>query len=280
MRLRTLALLMGVIFLFATTVASQTSSEDEFINNYLKKIEKKHTSRLTWISGYFSFNRINRDNDYNRFANLESVNFTDASVSWLGDAKVLGVDFGLLFGKRFGWTLSGEYWLKMGETLEGTYYYEPAGTYLENPASEIQVFGASTGIQYYLMNPPKVGASAKDLSVRVGAAVGYYQVKWDLWDEYQDLNLATNTTDASSATFQDSGPGFFMNVGIDYPTKVWNLVLGVDMCLQYLEFDNVAWYNSSEQEVVASWSGDSDGRVDLEFTGLRGKVELKHFFSW
>ena len=48
----------------------------------------------------------------------------------------------------------------------------------------------------------------------------------------------------------------------------------------YLNFGNVAAYNSSDQEIVATYSGEEDGRVDLGMSGFRGKVELKRYFSW
>ncbi|UCD63963.1 MAG: hypothetical protein JSW34_00620 [Candidatus Zixiibacteriota bacterium] len=280
MRLRTFTMLVGAILILTSAATAGSSSEDEFVADYLKRLEKKHTTRLTWLSAHFTFNRINRDNDYNKFANYESLYMTDGAFPWLGDGKSFGLDFGIVFAKRFAWMLGGEYWLKMGTTLDGTYYYTPSGTYVENPSSEVRLMGASTGIQYYLFNAPKKEGRSNKLSVRVGAGVGFYQVKWDLWEEYQDLNLSTDVSDAGTATFMDTSPGFTVNLGIDYPTKIWDIVLGIDMSVMYLNFDNVAWYNTQEQEIVATWTGDADGRVDLEFTGIRGKVELKHFFVW
>jgi hypothetical protein len=47
----------------------------------------------------------------------------------------------------------------------------------------------------------------------------------------------------------------------------------------YLNFKNVAWYNDQDQEIVASYTGDADGRVDLGLSGFRAKIELKRFFS-
>jgi hypothetical protein len=279
MRLKVVMLFIGAIFLFTSTVAA-TDSEEEFIQKYLNKIEKKHTQRLTWISGHFALDRINRDNDYNRFANVESANLTDGTIPWLGEAKSFGLDFGMVFAERFAWTLSGAYWLKMGTSLEGSYFYEPTGTYIDDPASELQVFGISTGVEYYVWNPPKIDGTLDKLALRVGAGVGYYKATWDVWSEYQNLNLATSTTDPTAASFEDNAIGFSANVGVDYPTRFLNLVLGVDVGALYLNFDNVAWFTSQDQEVIATYTGDSDGRVDLELTGITGKIQLKRFFSW
>ncbi|MEW6412267.1 MAG: hypothetical protein AB1483_07315 [Candidatus Zixiibacteriota bacterium] len=281
MRPRIIIALTGIcLLLSAVIVNAGDSSEDEFIQKYMNKIEKKHTKKLTWVSGYFALNRINRDNDYNKFASYETVNFTDATISWLGDAKTFGLDFGMMFNKRFAWSVGVEYWLKIGESLEGSYFYEPVGAYIENPSSEVHVYGASTMIQYYFYNPPKVDQELENISLRVNAGVGFYQAQWDVWSEYQNLNLATNTSDADNATFKDQALGFSFGAGADYPTRVFGLVLGVDFKYLYLNFDNVAWYNDQDEEIIASYTGDSDGRVDLGLSGFTGKLELKRFFSW
>ncbi len=280
MRLKIVIALTGLCLLLSAVVVNATDSEEEFIQKYMNKIEKKHAKKLTWVSGYFALNRINRDNDYNKFANYETMNFTDATVGWLGEAKMFGLDFGLMFSKRFAWSIGGEYWLKMGTSLDGTYFYEPVGAYIENPSSEVQVYGASTTLQYYFYNPPKLDGHLENISLRVNAGVGFYQAKWDVWSEYQNLNLATNTTDASVASFDDQALGFSFGAGADYPTRIFNLVLGIDFKYMYLNFDNVAWYNEQDEEIIATYTGDSDGRVDLGLSGFNGKIELKHFFSW
>jgi len=48
---------------------------------------------------------------------------------------------------------------------------------------------------------------------------------------------------------------------------------------RYLNFANAAWYNESGDEIVASVDGTEDGRVDLDFSGVRGKIEVKRYFS-
>ena len=74
--------------------------------------------------------------------------------------------------------------------------------------------------------------------------------------------------------------GFGVFTGIDYPLGIFDLAVGVDVGYLYLNFANVAWYNSQDEEVIATYTGDRDGRVDLDMSGVRGKVEIKRFFSW
>ncbi|UCG62671.1 MAG: hypothetical protein JSV52_05130 [Candidatus Zixiibacteriota bacterium] len=280
MRSRTLLLVAALTFLLASTAVCGSDSEEEFVKKYFGKIEKKHAQKLGWLSGYFSLNRINRDNDYNKFASFETTNFTDATLSWLGEAKIFGLDMGLVFHRRFAWNISLEYWLKIGQSLEGTYFYVPTGTYVENPTSEVTVYGASTGLQYYFWNPPSAKGEFDKLALRGGANVGFYKAKWEVWDEYQNLNLSTNSPDVSTASFEDQAVSFSALIGVDYPTGIFDFVLGVDFSYQYLNFDNVAWYNEDDEEIIATYTGTSDGRVNLGLSGFRGKIEIKHFVSW
>ncbi len=280
MRPKTFFAIATSFLLLVSTAAASSDSEEEILQRYMNKIQKKHTARVTWVSGYFAIDRIDRDSDYNKFANYETLNFTDATIPWLGESKMLGADFGMIFDNSFAWTLGLQYWFKMGESLEGIYYYQPTGTYIENPESQIKVFGITTGIQYYLKNRPTKTGDLEKMAVRVGAGVGFYKAEWEVWEDYWDLNLSTNYTDASSASFEDQTLGFNVNMGIDYPTQAFGLILGVDLGYLFLNFDNIAWVNTWDQEIVASYTGDADGRVDLDLSGFTGKIELKRFFCW
>lgn len=268
------------LLVFAAGSFVNAETEDEIVNKYLNRLEKKHVKKVSWISGSFNFHRINRDNDYNKFANYESNNLTGGEFSWLGDGFNFGLDMGVIFNRRFAWSVGGEYWMQMGEELSGTYSYLPTATTLENPKSEIKLYGISTGLQYYLMNPPTEDGILNGLAVRAGGTVGFYQVSWDLWSEYENLNLATNSSTGNNTTFKDNSAGFSFGMGIDYPLNFLKMNVGVDFNYLYLNFDNVAWYNQVDDEVVATYDGTSDGRVDLGFSGFKGKVEIKRFFSW
>ena len=56
--------------------------------------------------------------------------------------------------------------------------------------------------------------------------------------------------------------------------------IGVDFGYMYLNFKNIAWYNSADEEIVVTYNNSEDSRVDLGLSGFRGKVELKRFFTW
>lgn len=282
MRLK-LFLTVFALLTFVATSFVTAETEDEIVNRIMNRLEKKHTKKVAWLSGYFQVNRINRDNDYNKFASAESDQFTTTNLSWLGQSKAFGMDFGVMLNKRWGWSLGGEYWLKFGEELSGDQYYTPAAAVIADPKSELEVYGITTGVNYYLKNPPTPDGQMNKLSVRVGSTVGLYSVKWSLWDEYSysNLNLATNTTtDGTITSFKDNAPGVSLNMGIDYPINFFDMVLGVDVNYLYLNFNQVAWYNTNNEEVVATYNSQSTGRVDLGLSGIRGKFEIKRFFSW
>ncbi len=262
----------------APVFAGQT--ERDIVDRFLARAQKKHTHHLSWVAGNFGMNRINRQNDYNAFASYQSSNFSNGSLEWLGEAKSFGLDFGLVFAQKIGLSIGGEYWLKVGENKSGSFYYTPIGDSVTNLKSEIQVWGVTTGLQYYVFNRPTVTEQLTNPAVRIGGSVGYYQASWELWPEYQNLNLATSTPEATNIAFKGSAPGFMVNIGGDYPIQ-WNgMVIGADIGYMMLNFKNVSWYNSQDQEVVATVDGTSDGRVNLDLSGVKGRIEVKRFFSW
>jgi len=115
--------------------------------------------------------------------------------------------------------------------------------------------------------------------VRVDGSVGYYQASWDLWDGYQNLNLATSVPEGVNTTLKGTAPGFSFGVGADYPLPFFDMALGVDVSYLYLNFTNVAWYNAEDEEIVATYNGTADSRVDLNLSGARARIELKRFFK-
>jgi len=272
------------LFVFSgASLLSAGETEQDIVNRYIKKAEAKHTRKISWFAANFTLNRINRNNDYNRFAIYSSDHFSNTTIPWLGEAKSFGVDLGLVFGKRFAWSLGGEYWLKLGMHQTGSFDYNPpAGspTVVTDLVSEIKVYGISSSIQYYLYNPPSKLDMLNNFAVRVGGSIGYYQASWDVWNEYQNLNLATSAPTGDNTTLKASAPSFSFNVGVDYPLRFFNMALGVDLSYLYLNFNNVAWYNALDQEIIATYDGTPEGRVDLGLSGIRGKVEVKRYFKW
>lgn len=257
--------------------------EQELINQFLKKTESKHIQKLSWMAVGFSIDRVNRNNNYNSFANSLNTQLDGGKFSWMGNAKAFSAEFGAFVKNRLAWSVGGEYWLKVGQTLNGNITYSPVGgtpSVLTNPISEIKTLGFFTSLSYYVKNAPKPAQPSNGLSAYVGGSVGYYQVSWDLFPEYQNLNLSTAAPDGANTTFKGSAPGFSANVGVEYPIRFGGLVLSGEASYLHLNFTNVAWYNSVDQEVVATYAGSTASRVDIALSGIRGKINLKKYFSW
>lgn len=288
MRFKLITLLVGIVLILCVSVSAQTrptsKTEQEMIDKYLKKSKKQQvkTKKLYWVTGHYALNRINRDNDYNKFAIYASSQLTNTDLSWLNTGSSFGLEFGWLINKTFSWTLGGEYWMPLGETQTGTFDYNPpsGSTTVTELKSEIKVYGVATGVQYYILNPPTPTERLIKPAVRVGVGAGYYQVKWDLWDQYENLNLATSTPSPTNSTFRDNTLGFTLNLGGEYPIKASGFALGLDLHYLYLNFKNVAWYNSTDQEIVPTYEGNATSRVVLGLSGVRARLELKKFFSW
>jgi hypothetical protein len=274
-----IAVLAAIVCLAVLPVSAQETEQD-ILNRYINKAEKKQTVKYGWASVNVSMDRINRNNNYNAFATYESQNIDGGNLDWLNMGTSFGAEFALLFQQRVAWTFGGEYWLKQGQTLSGDFTYLPTASTISDPSSDIQVYGLSTGVQYFLMNPPSNKGTLTKPALRVVGTAGYYFTSWELWTEYQNLNLSTAEPEGSNSTYKGSAPGFSLGMGADYPLRVWNLAIGADMSYLYLNFNNVGWYNSSDEEVVASYDGSQDGRVDLTMSGFRGKIEIKRYISW
>lgn len=104
-------------------------------------------------------------------------------------------------------------------------------------------------------------------------------MNWDLWPGYESLNLGTGAVPDTNVTFKGSAPAFSLGMGAEYPLGFFELGIGAEFSYMYLNFTNVAWYNGDD-EVVATSTGTEDGRVDLDFSGFRGKFEIRRYFSW
>ncbi len=282
--MRRISIIFAILsLLMAGAVTAEVNPrERDIVQRYMNQVEEKHTNKISWMSGHFEVNRINRHNDYNTFATNESARFTDASIPWLGEAKSLGLDMGLVFKDRFAWSVGGEYWLKLGSNEPGTYTYAASsGTAEVNDLkSQISVWGITTGLHFYPLSHPTVQGKLDKLSLRVGGNVGYYSANWDVWSAYQSINLSTALPEAENIAFSGSGPGFSAVIGLDYPLGWNDLAIGLQTSYLHLNLDNVAWYNTNDEEIVATSTGLADGRVDLDLSGIRARFEIKKYFSW
>lgn len=271
-----------ILLVFAAGSVVATDAETELVNKYMKRTQEKRTKKLSWFGVDFTMNRINRHNDYNTFASIESANFPNAELQWLNQAPSIGVNMGLLFKDRWAWSVGGEYWMKLGDNLGGPYDYNTGtGTItVQELKSEISVYGITTGMQYYPFAHPTTVNGVERFSLRFGGNVGWYHASWDVWEEYQSLNLSTSSTEGQNITFKGSSLGFSAVAGADYPLGFKNLVLAAEAQYLYLNLGNVAWYNTADQEIVATYNGDASGRVNLDLSGFRARIELKRYFSW
>ncbi|MEW6051399.1 MAG: hypothetical protein AB1644_10110 [Candidatus Zixiibacteriota bacterium] len=280
MRRNVVVLTLFALLLSIGGAVSAQETEQEILQRYLSKAEKKQIKHQGWFALNFAMNRINRHNDYNSFADYESQRFTGTNFSWLNMAKTFGAEFGMMMSRRMAFSLGGEYWLKMGETVSGSYLYQPISASVSDPASEIKVYGGSASLLYYFANPPTPQDGLKALALRSRVTVGYYRANWSLWADYQNLNLSTSLPEQSNLTFKGTAPALTMTFGGDYPIGTHGFSLGAEFGYQYLNFNNVSWYNDQDQEVVVTYAGTPETRVDLGFSGFIGKVELKKLFTW
>lgn len=283
MRSVTAILVAFSMLLIGGSSMAQQETEKDIVDRYLKRVEKKHTRHLSWMSGSFMLNRINRSNDYNRFADYTSSHIADGELAGLGEAKTFALDLGIVFKERFSWSVGGEYWLALGQSKSGSFDYSPPSgvpTTLTDLTSEIQVWGITTGLQYYFLNHPTVTEQLQSLALSFGGGAGYYMASWEVWSEYQNLNLSTSMPEGDNIDFKATAPGYWVSLKAEYPLRWQGLVLGGDISYLYLNFGNVAWYNSADEEIVATYDGTREGRVDLGLSGVRGRIEIKRFFSW
>lgn len=285
MRVRFALMLAGALLIAISAIAAPTPKEQEMVNQFLKKTEKKHRpKKLGWVSANFTFNRVNRYNEYNSFTNHVNSNLSGGQFSKLNQALAGGLELGVGMNRKMAWVIGGEYWFKAGEKLSGTVSYSPPSgggpVQLTDAQSEMQVYGAYTGVNYSIWNPRAVGEVVNGGSAWVSGTVGYYQVNWDLFPQYENLNLSTASPDGTNTTFKGNAPGFSIGAGIDYPVGFGGLSFAAEANYLHLNFNNVAWYNAADQEVVATYGDSPDSRVDLTMSGVRARISLKKYFGW
>ena len=61
------------------------------------------------------------------------------------------------------------------------------------------------------------------------------------------------------------------------PLPVAGLILEASAKYLYLNFGNVTWYNSNDEEVVAQFY---DEQVELDLSGPRAQIGFKRYFAW
>jgi len=278
--------LLVVIFAFAAVSVVYAQTEEEVIAKYLKKAEKKQErlqkTYFATISG--SYGKFTDETDYNKFHVYANANINPGGpVEGIWRSKQFSASMGTMVARNIAVSLGFEYWLKMGGETVGDYTLQisPLGDMDDfSVRSEVSVYGISSGVDYYLLNPPDADGIAKSLGIRVGGGLGYYWTKWELWQGVSSINLSTGFEETAVEPLKGSALGFQGWIGFDYPTGIWGLVVGLDANYLYLNFSDVKSYNSLGEELYATYSDSPDDRVELDFSGPRGKFQIKKYFRW
>jgi len=281
---RKLILLIGMLFLFVAVGSAFGQTEDEVVASFMKKAQKKHKTKVGFFSANFSYGLLKDDNGFNQFTDYANARITPGNpIFGIWRSYQLSANFGMMLSSKTVMKFGFDYWLKMGSNQTGDYTLsiEPLGTQTDiNLKSQLQVMGFSVGADYYLTNPPDKYGVVHALALRIGATGGFYMAKWEVWEGLTSYNLVTSSFETNNDPFKDNSLGFTVTAGFDYPTPVWNMLIGLDVGYQYLNFDNIKSYNTVDEELYLSASDSGTDRIDLDLSGFRGKIELKKFFSW
>ena len=65
-----------------------------------------------------------------------------------------------------------------------------------------------------------------------------------------------------------------------YPTGFLGSIASFEFGYTYLKINDVKWTNDSGEAIYATYSANTGDRVELDFSGLRGKFELRKYMSW
>ena len=275
-----------LVALFALTVAvpAFADTEDEIISRYLKKKEKQRKHKIYFGSLSFSYGKLSDDNDYNTFSNYANANIgPDNPMTGIWRSKEISANMGMMITRNASFQLGLDYWLKMGDNKTGDYDFgiSPLGTQKDfNLISEVQVYGLTAGVDYHLLNPPDNMGIVNGFNVRVGGGGGVYFSKWEVWNGANSFNLSTSVLEENVDPLKSIAPGFSAWVGADYPIGFFGLLVSANVSYLYLNFNDVHSYNDIDEELYLSYSSNPDDRVELDFSGFRGKFEFKRYFKW
>jgi hypothetical protein len=283
-----LIVVIGLSLLLITPVHAQT--EDELVAKFLKKAEKKHTKKVGYLFANGAFGRLYRDNQYNMFTErvnplISSVSGNDTEIKKLNQSYELFGGFGMMPSPKTAVEFGFSYWLKQGSSVNGDFNLslvnlnDPNDHYGFELRSEIQVYGFTGSIDYYLSEPPDKDGQLHNLAFKVGGGLGYYFADWELWEGFTGYNLSTGTPETLGGKLNGSAPGLTANVGVEYPLNIGGLVVSGSVQYLYLNFTGMNWYNSTNEEIVATVN-NSGLKVDLDMSGPRVRLGLKRFFAW
>jgi len=275
--LRRIVPVVVVLFLMTAVAPAFAQTEDEIVAKYLQKAEKKQKRKVGFLTANFSYGRLSNDIGYRQFnfaasSDLSTLEGLAGPTEGIFRSKQLGLDFGMMLAPQAAIKLGFDYWLKMNTDINVDYdmsigVLEVEDTYQSE--SEVTVYGFKAGFDYYLLNPPDKFGKLSNLAVKVGGGGGIYMASWDFWQ----------SGDSESDPLKASSPGFWVQGGVEYPIGFLDMALAADMSYFYLNFNGFESYNQSSGDLQLTYPGTSE-EIELDFSGLRGKVELKKFFSW
>lgn len=278
--------------LLVVPVFGQT--EDEIVAKFMKKAEKMRVKKIGFAVIHGSYGRLDNNNTYNQFANqispqIAGIQGLGAGLPGIYRSKEFFAGFGIMATPQASVTFGFNYWLKLGSDQKGDF-----NLVLLNAAdsvdhlgfdltSEIQIFGFSSSVDYYLLNPPTKDGILPGFSLKAVLGGGYYFAKWQLWDSFAGNNLDAAVGDdpitVVESKLSGSAPGFTIGMAAEYPLGIAGLVVEGSAIYRYLNFSSMKWYNESDEEIVATYQNDGE-RVELDFSGPRARLGFKRYFSW
>ncbi len=274
------ACLAFVFFLSVAIGASAQSSEDEIVQSYIQKLEKRHSYNIGYISFYGSYGKISESN---MFHSPVVYGYTDGLSSNIGivdpsmgifRSKEFGLKVGMMAMDRLSFNVGFEYWLPIESNVDVDYTVT-SGTLVQEgnieDQTDVSVYGFGGGLDWHFLGKPDNEGVLNSLSVTAGAGAGYYFGNWNLWQEED------GSGEQPSVSF--SAPAFWVQAGAEYPIGLWDMVVGLDVKYLILNFKEIAWYEelSTGDFALADYSGNP---VELDFSGPRARVELKKYMRW
>ena len=113
-------LLIGVIFVFVAVGSAFAQTEDEIVARYMKKVEKKHKSKVGFFSTSFSYGMLANDNGYNKFINYANDRIAPGNpLGGIWRTSQISANFGMLLTSRATLKFGFEYWMQMGVDKTG-----------------------------------------------------------------------------------------------------------------------------------------------------------------
>jgi hypothetical protein len=254
---------------------------------FIKDSEEKHAPRVSFLALRVGGGLLD-GGDYNKFAAFNNSNITRTDggsevLRELSNSYEIGIEMGVMLGAKSSISLNVDYWLKNGSNVVGDYTFgvAPLGSQTGFALqSEITVYGAAANFGYFLLNPPSKLGVSKGLSVEAIGSAGFYFSKWDVWQGSGNVNLSTGLFEQVGGSMTDQSPGFGAGMRFSLPTGVFGTSLALEGGYLQLKFSNPSWKNSSNEEIFATFSANSTDKVELDFSGLRSKFEIRKFLSW